>query len=152
MKFPTKWYTKLCKLVDSFLRNCVRKSSFQYVKKKTTKKGSDTRHSFKWFLWIASCFLYLLVSYRPFLTRTKSAVLASSKYLNSQSTLHQIARKKRGAFCASRKRPYIWRNSLRLLVREQEHVFWHQVDHNTFLRYTRSSLVVNLVPQALMVL
>ena len=26
LKFSTKWYTKLCVLVDPFLRNCVKKS------------------------------------------------------------------------------------------------------------------------------
>ena len=39
MKFSTKWYTKLCILVDPFLRNCVTKSKFRYLKKKAQKKA-----------------------------------------------------------------------------------------------------------------
>ena len=39
LKFPTKWYTKLCNLVDPFLRNCVTKSNFQYLKKNWPKKA-----------------------------------------------------------------------------------------------------------------
>ena len=38
LKFPTKWYTKLCNLVDPFLRNCITKLNFQYLKKNWTKK------------------------------------------------------------------------------------------------------------------
>ena len=42
LKFSTKWYTKLCILVDPFLSNCVTKSNFRYLKKKSPKKGSGT--------------------------------------------------------------------------------------------------------------
>ena len=38
LKFSTKWYTKLCILVDPFLRNCVTKSDVLYLKKKPHKK------------------------------------------------------------------------------------------------------------------
>ena len=38
LKFSTKWYTKLCILVDPFLRNCVTKSNFRYLKKKPKKR------------------------------------------------------------------------------------------------------------------
>ena len=34
--FPTKWYTKLCNLVDQFLRNCV--TNFQYFLENKAKK------------------------------------------------------------------------------------------------------------------
>ena len=37
LKFSTKLYTKLCILVDPFLRNCVTKSNFQYFYKKKKK-------------------------------------------------------------------------------------------------------------------
>ena len=37
LKFTTKWYTKLCILVDPFLRNCVTKSNFRYLKKRQKK-------------------------------------------------------------------------------------------------------------------
>ena len=39
LKFSTKWYTKLCILVDPFLRNCVAKSNFRYFFKKKPKKA-----------------------------------------------------------------------------------------------------------------
>ena len=39
MKFSTKWYTKLCILVDPVLRNCVTKSNFRYCFKKRSKKA-----------------------------------------------------------------------------------------------------------------
>ena len=39
LKFSTKWYTKLCILVDSFLRNCVTKSNFRYFFFKAQKKA-----------------------------------------------------------------------------------------------------------------
>ena len=42
IKFATKWYTELCILVDTFLRNCVTKSNFWYFLKKSPKKGSGT--------------------------------------------------------------------------------------------------------------
>ena len=42
IKFATKWYTKLCILVDPILRNCVTKSNFRYFLKKSPKKGSGT--------------------------------------------------------------------------------------------------------------
>ena len=44
--FSTKWFTKLCNSVHSFLRDCVTKSNLQYLKKvkqkKTTKKQALT--------------------------------------------------------------------------------------------------------------
>ena len=39
LKFPTKWFTKFCILVDPFLRNCVTISNFQYLKKYWPKKA-----------------------------------------------------------------------------------------------------------------
>ena len=39
LKFCTKWYTKLCILVDPFLRNCVTKLNFRYFLKKSPKKA-----------------------------------------------------------------------------------------------------------------
>ena len=39
LKFSTKWYTKLCILVDPFLRNCTTKSNFLEPKKALAFKG-----------------------------------------------------------------------------------------------------------------
>ena len=39
LKFSTKWYTKLCILVDPVLRNCLSKSNFRYFLKKGQKKA-----------------------------------------------------------------------------------------------------------------
>ena len=41
LKFSTKWYTKLCILVDPFLRNCVAKTNFRsfFLKKGNKKKA-----------------------------------------------------------------------------------------------------------------
>ena len=40
LKFPRKWYTKLCIFVDPFLKNCVTKSNFRsFFSKKGQKKA-----------------------------------------------------------------------------------------------------------------
>ena len=38
LKISYKMDTKLCDLVDAFMRNCITKSNFQYFQKKTTNK------------------------------------------------------------------------------------------------------------------
>ena len=43
LKFSTKWYTKLCILFDPFLRNCVTKSNFRYLKKKAQKSCGNSK-------------------------------------------------------------------------------------------------------------
>ena len=48
MKFLTKWYTKLnsvCNSVDPFLRKCITKSIFQYLKIKRPKTGLALKFS-----------------------------------------------------------------------------------------------------------
>ena len=64
LKFSTKGYTKLCILVDPFLRNYVTKSNFRYLKKKAQKRLWHSGLMFFLFeVWSQEIYLNLLFGF-----------------------------------------------------------------------------------------